>query len=284
MLSDVAATRVVAQRYEDALRQIACLKRQNNELKELIRGNEIKAMQLIGHFTSEIDAQTNLAAKLKGELRARDDLELLKRQRDFRDQSTWIEEDELQSKEKEMLAIIYVLEDEIQALKDDKMQQMQEFDRQALVNQANVKQSFLRDVDAFRSQISNSVCGEVRDALVDTIADNERLTREFRLLLHEMEKLQVSRDKKDDELSRTNRELEFLIHKDQLMASKMQCRSSEKRTRVQSSTQTTREGVEEVINSKRKAAVGSSLEEYFKQCIKNTQRDQSYNSIRLIRE
>ena len=42
MSSQVAATRIVVQRFEDALRQIASLKKQNYELKEIIRCNEIK--------------------------------------------------------------------------------------------------------------------------------------------------------------------------------------------------------------------------------------------------
>ena len=42
MASQVAATRIVVQRFEDALRQIASLKKQNYELKEVIRCNEIK--------------------------------------------------------------------------------------------------------------------------------------------------------------------------------------------------------------------------------------------------
>mmetsp|Transcript_10372 Transcript_10372/g.25435 ORF Transcript_10372/g.25435 Transcript_10372/m.25435 type:complete len:285 (+) Transcript_10372:28-882(+) len=256
----------VVQRYDDSLNHNALLKRENHALKEIIRGNEIKTMRLIEHYKNEIDAQSGLVAKFKDELRARERMELLDRQQNFRDQSTWIEEDELQSKEKEMLAVIYMLEDEIQSLKDAQLKQTQDFERKTLANEANVKQSFMQDIDAFRNEISNSVCDEVRGALADTVGDNERLTREFRLLLDEMEKLQVSRDKKDRELSKTKRELDFLMQKNHLMASRIQCQTDKVNGDVQSEAA---DVVEDTCRSKRKAAVGSTLEDYFKQCIKN---------------
>ncbi|KAL3774768.1 LOW QUALITY PROTEIN: hypothetical protein ACHAW5_000288 [Stephanodiscus triporus] len=213
----ITATRIVVERYDEALKQIAHLKRENLALKEIIRANEIKTMNLIEHYNTEIDTQAKLAIELKEELCARERLEVLKRHRNFRDQGTWIEEEELQSKENELVAVIYSLEDEIQELKDDQQKQARNFERKAIENEANVKQSFLRDIDAFRSQLSSSVCDEVRGALTDTVCDNQRLAFEFRLILQEMEKIQVSRDEKDNELSRTKRELELLKHTHQLM-------------------------------------------------------------------
>ena len=67
-------------------------------------------MHLIGHYKREIDKQGGLVTKYKDELRARERLELLSRQRNFRDQGTWIEENELQSKENELMQVIYMLE------------------------------------------------------------------------------------------------------------------------------------------------------------------------------
>ncbi|KAL7552394.1 hypothetical protein ACHAWF_015631 [Thalassiosira exigua] len=220
--SHLDATSIVVQRYDAALKEIARLKKDNHELREIIRGNEIKAMNLIGHYSNEIEAQTNALTSLKDEVRAREELELIKRQRKYQDQSTGIEDDELQSKENELLQIIYMLEDEIKSLKDDRAKQARDFQRKSIRHQASVKQSFLRDIDSFRSEISNSLCEEVREALVDTVADNERLTHEFRMLLGEMEKLQASRERKDKELVRTKREMEFLVRRNQLMASRIQ--------------------------------------------------------------
>ncbi|KAL9186101.1 hypothetical protein ACHAXT_005339 [Thalassiosira profunda] len=284
MSSQVAATRIVVQRFEDALRQIASLKKQNYELKEIIRGNEIKAMRLVDNANGEVEAQTALVTRLRGEIHERDRQERLKRERDFRDQSTCIEEEELASKEKELIAIIDLLEDEIQALKDDQVKQKEEFERQALVNQANIKQSFLQDIDAFRSQINDSVCEEVRDALADTIADNERLTNQFRLLLQEMERLQVSRDRKDRELARAKREMQFLAHRNHLLSDKLESQArSEERRRVRAEASMSSATSEQAVvgdegREKRKAASGATLEEYFRRCIRDSSRRHSSQS------
>lgn len=229
--STITATRIVVERYDESLKQIAQLKRENFALKEIIRVNEIKAINLIEHYKTEIDTQTKLAISLQDELRAREHFELLKRHRIFRDQSTWIEEEELQSKENELMAVIYALEDELQALKDDQQKRTRDFERKALENEANVKQSFMQDIDSFRSQLSSSVCHEVRGALADTVADNQRLAIEFRLLLQEMEKIQMSRDEKDRELSRTKRELDLLKQTHQLMTSRLKRQVSCKQDR-----------------------------------------------------
>jgi hypothetical protein len=276
--SAIAATRIVVERYDESLKQIAQLKRENLALKEIIRVNEIKAMNLIEHHKTEIDTQTKLAISLQDELRARENFELLKRRRNFHDQSTWIEEEELQSKENELVAVIYALEDEIQALKDDQQNRARDFERKALENEANVKQSFLQDIDAFRSQLSSSVCHEVRGALADTVADNQRLAIEFRLLLQEMEKIQMSRDEKDSELLRTKRELELLKHTHQLMTSRLKkvSRRQDPCTAPAPSNQLESETSEanDVNGWEEKAEAGSSLEDYFKKCIL-TQRGKS---------
>ncbi|KAL3816153.1 hypothetical protein ACHAXA_001640 [Cyclostephanos tholiformis] len=205
-----AATRIVVERYDESLKQIAHLKRENHALREFIQVNEIKTLNMIEHYNAEIDAQTKFANDLKDELCARDQLEQLRRHRNFRDQSTGIEEGELQSKENELVAVIYALEDEIQRLKDDEKIRLQNYERMALENEANVKKSFLQDIEAFRCHLSSSVCNEVRGALADTAADNQRLAFQFGLLLQEMEKIQVSRDEKDKELSRLKLEHQLM--------------------------------------------------------------------------
>lgn len=268
--STITATRIVVERYDEALKQIAHLKRENLALKEIIRVNEIKTMNLIEHYNTEIDTQTKLAIELKEELRARERLEVLKRHRNYRDQGTWIEEEELQSKENELVAVIYSLEDEIQALKDDQQKRSRNFERKAIENEAKVKQSFLRDIDAFRSQLSSSVCDEVRGALTDTVCDNQRLALEFRLLLQEMEKIQVSRDEKDTELSRTKRELELLKHTHQLLVRKMK-----RQIPLESKTSETNDA----SASEEKPEAGSSLEDYFKKCMHIAQRAKSPTTI-----
>jgi hypothetical protein len=269
--STITATRIVVERYDESLKQIAQLKRENFALKEIIRVNEIKAINLIEHYKTEIDTQTKLAISLQDELRAREH-ELLKRHRNFRDQSTWIEEEELQSKENELMAVIYALEDELQALKDDQQKRTRDFERKALENEANVKQSFMQDIDSFRSQLSSSVCHEVRGALADTVADNQRLAIEFRLLLQEMEKIQMSRDEKDRELSRTKRELDLLKQTHQLMTSRLKRQVSCKQDRCTTCTiQSEESEISETQNdascSEKKAEASSSLEDYFKKCI-----------------
>ena len=270
--STITATRIVVERYDESLKQIAQLKRENFALKEIIRVNEIKAINLIEHYKTEIDTQTKLAISLQDELRAREHFELLKRHRNFRDQSTWIEEEELQSKENELMAVIYALEDELQALKDDQQKRTRDFERKALENEANVKQSFMQDIDSFRSQLSSSVCHEVRGALADTVADNQRLAIEFRLLLQEMEKIQMSRDEKDRELSRTKRELDLLKQTHQLMTSRLKIQVSRKQDRCTTCTiQSEESEISETQNdascSEKKAEASSSLEDYFKKCI-----------------
>jgi hypothetical protein len=61
----------------------------------------------------------------------------------------------------------------------------------------------------------------VRGALADTVVDNQRLAIKFRLLLQEMERIQMSQDEKDIELSRTKKELDLLKHTHQLMTSRL---------------------------------------------------------------
>ena len=220
-MNNISAISSAVKKYDDSLQQIAQLKRENNNLKTVIRTNDIKAMKLIDHYKQEIESQTKLVINLKDELRARERMEILNRQRNYRDQCTWIEEQELQTKEDELLKIIYLLEDEIATLKEDLVRQKQDFERKQLINNENVKQSFMKDIDVFRSQISNDVCDEVREALADTLSDNERLTSEFRLLLNEMHNLQKSRDEKANELSRAKRELQLAMQKNKMMGGRI---------------------------------------------------------------
>lgn len=220
-MNNISAISSAVKKYDDSLQQIAQLKRENNNLKTVIRTNDIKAMKLIDHYKQEIESQTKLVINLKDELRARERMEILNRQRNYRDQCTWIEEQELQTKEDELLKIIYLLEDEIAALKEDLVRQKQDFERKQLINKENVKQSFMKDIDVFRSEISNDVCDEVREALSATISDNERLTSEFRLLLNEMHNLQKSRDEKANELSRAKRELQLAMQKNKMMSGRI---------------------------------------------------------------
>ena len=109
----------------------------------------------------------------------------------------------------------------------------------------------------------------MRGALADTIDDNERLTREFHVLLLEMEKLQESRDRKDSELTRTKRELDFLVAKNHLLASRrMLSQTAEEQEHIHgmvpSATQASPIEAGDTIDSKR-----NTLEEYFTQCIKS---------------
>lgn len=215
--STTAATRGVVERYDESLKQIAQLKRENNALKDIIQVNETKTVHLLEHYKTEIDKQTQLATEFKDELRVREKLEMMKRLRNFRDQSTWIEEQEIQCKENELIAVIYSLEDEVQALQENLEEKTRDHERQSIDREANLKHSFLQDIDALRSRLSSSVIDEVGGALADTISDNKRLGFEFRMLLQEMERMQASRDEKDKELTRTRRELELVKHTNLLM-------------------------------------------------------------------
>lgn len=265
-------TSILVKRFEAQALQIASLKRQNHELKENIRCNEIKAMKLIDHYKCDIEAQTNLVAKLRDELRANEELEFMKRRRNFRDQGTWIEEEELQSAEKELIAIIHILEDEIQTQKEVNTQSTQEFKRKTLVNEAKVKQSRLKDIEAFRSQISSSVYMEVSDAIEQTHEDNKLLRNEFRVLLLQMHKLQESRDSHGKELSRIKREYDLLLQENHLAAAqKRYCEEQQKRMdeeTIKSTTSCEHDLLAAVTSRNRqKDATGSSLEDYFKQAM-----------------
>lgn len=225
-LTNIAATKVAVQKYDELLQQITTLKRENHELKEIIRSNEERAGLLIEHYKSEIEAQTHVVTGLKDELRSKDEMEMIIKSRTFHDVSTWIEEHELLSKEKELFDIINVLEDEIQSLMNDKINQAMKFEKKTIANQENIKQSFMQDVNDLRNRISESVCEEVRDAIEHTINDNHRLKSEFRLLLLELEKVQESRDRKDIELIRTRRELELLRQTNKLGSGISRCENT----------------------------------------------------------
>ena len=80
-LTNIAATKVAVQKYDELLQHITALKRENHELKEIIRENEIKAGLLIDHYKSETVAQTLAATGLKEELCARVEMESIRRTR-----------------------------------------------------------------------------------------------------------------------------------------------------------------------------------------------------------
>ena len=279
---------IVVNKYDNALQQISQLKRENNKLQTIIRSNDLKALKLIDHYKREIDQQTRLASSLKDEIRQRDHQEILNRQRNYRDQATWIEEQELQSKENELLSIIYMLEDEITSLKDDKVKQQQDFERQTLLNQENVKRSFQRDIDTFRSQISNDVCEEVREVLADTCSDNDRLTTQFMLLLTEMEQLQVSRDEKAHELTKARRQVSLLMQKNKLMGSRIHQQIRREQERIRKLSNKSEQSfpddeVDEIVQDSgkkgRKSSDVSTLEDYFKQAIRDAQRTSKRMSL-----
>jgi hypothetical protein len=278
--STIAATRIVVERYDESLKQIAHLKRENLALKEIIHVNEIKTMNLIEHYNAEIDALTKFTNDLKDELCERDQLELSKRQRNFRDQSTWIEEEEIKSKDNALVAVIYALEDEIQALKDGEQNRARAFELKALENEANIKKSFVQDIDAFRNQISSSVCNEVRGALADTVADNQRLALQYRILLQEMEKIQVSRDEKDIELRKVKRHYELLKHAHQLTKRQMNHTQDRGNAHVEHTDQFERDTSQanDVSGREEKAQTDSGLEDCFKKCLQLAHRSMSPTS------
>ena len=279
---------IVVNKYDNALQQISQLKRENNKLQTIIRSNDQKALKLIDHYKREIDQQTRLASSLKDEIRQRDHQEILNRQRNYRDQATWIEEQELQSKENELLSIIYMLEDEITSLKDDKVKQQQDFERQTLLNQENVKRSFQRDIDTFRSQISNDVCEEVREVLTDTCSYNDRLTTQFKLLLNEMEQLQVSRDEKAHELTKARRQVSLLMQKNKLMGCRIHEQIRREQERVRKLSNKSEQSypddevdIDEIVQDSRKnrKTSTSTLEDYFKQAIRDAQQTSKRMSL-----
>ena len=274
-------TRHVVEQYDGALKQIAVLTKENRSLREKIRENEINAMRLIAHYEEEVDTHTNLVAKLRKDLHALE-IDRANKQQSVNDKSTWIEQGDLQSDETEMLNKIYMLENEIQSLKDNRIKQISEFERKHLVNQANIKQTFEEKVEVLRQIASDAVCNEVQDALVEILRDNDRLTNEFRVLLRELEKLQVSRERENKELLKTRQDLEFMEYKYKSMKSSQRrvlkeavCQYCEKK--YTSLTHPNLMSESEVMECSKVQSVGESkslvlcsLEDYFKQCLKKS--------------
>ena len=274
MLSHVDATRIVARRYEEALAKAALLQRRNNELAETVRRNEIQTARLIAHYRGESDAQTDLVAELRAELRAGEERERERRARTTRDRGTMIDEEEVRSREQEYIALVNILEDETRALKEDRDAREEEFARRGQAHRADVRQSFLQNIDVLREQVTGAVCGEVHDALTDTLADNERLTREFRQLLGETEQLQASRERKDRALAETKRELELLRQQQLLATSVGRDRRREDADRRRDASPVAPEaspredeGVEDDVDDGTRER--TDLGKYFRKCIQN---------------
>lgn len=275
---------MAVKKYDDALKQMAELKRENNTLKITIRSNEVKASKLINYYTLDIDNQTQLATKYKDEIRERDQQEILNRQRKYCEQATFIEDFELESKENELLSIIFLLEDEIQALKSDQVRLQEEFDRRTIVNQEKVKQSFINDIDVLRNETYNDICDEVGEALTDTAADNKRLTSQFKQILDELQKVQLSRDQYAKELLKAQRHISLLTQKNRLIERRMKEKdcirhrttSDDNIHNMQTNSPSTdkdkvhNDAMQQ--NTADNAVKSSSLEDYFKQCIKDAQR------------
>lgn len=256
-------TRRVVERYDSALQQIAHLKSENRSLKEHLRQNEVKVMRLINHYQQEIDERTHTITNLNDERRAQEQYQMQQRHRQFSDKSTEIGEGDFNTKVTELEQIIYMLEDEIQALKDSHRLQQEHFERQTLHNEALTKESFNQNIDALRSMVTDSVSAEVADALSDLLYDNERLSTEFRNVLSEVERLQLSRDALSKELMRTRRELDFVTYtNEKLMEEK---RNAVKLGKEECSFEYGRSAIDEEQEDEEHS---NCLEEYFRESLR----------------
>jgi hypothetical protein len=251
-------TRRVVERYDAALQQIAHLKSENRSIKEHLRENEVKVMRLISHYQKDIDDRTNAITRLNDERRAREIYEMNQRRKQFSDKSTEIDDD-FNSREAELERIIYLLEDEIQALKENHRIQQEEFDRQALHNQALAKKSFDKNINVLRMMATEAVSTEVADALTELLCNNERLSSEFREVLNEMEQLHMSREALSKELVRTRRELEFMAYREKLITKKLH--DEKMKGRDADALSCTEDLLDDAMPS-------NSLEEYFKESLR----------------
>jgi hypothetical protein len=150
-----------------------------------------------------------------------------------------------------------MLEDEIQSLKNDKRYQHEDFERRLLHNQALVKKRIASNIDELRSIATDAVSAEVADALAELLQDNERLAREFRRVLDEMERLQTSRESLSKDLLNTRRKLEFMVFREKLIAKIMR----NKKMKMFAPTCT-------AVETHNVAMALGSLEEYFKESIR----------------
>ena len=253
-------TKRVVERYDEALHQIAVLKSENRSLKEHLRQNNVKVMRLIAHYQEEIEERTNTISQLNDAHRAQEVYEKKQRQRQYSDKGTGIEEGDFNSREAELEKVIYMLEDEIQTLKDDHRFQKEEFERQNLHNQVLAKRSFNDNIDVLRGLATDAVSADVADAMMDLLRDNERLSNEFRDVLDEMEHLQMSREELSKELSRARRELDFMTYRERLMEEKLQTMKT--RNEEEDGSTCTPDKMNEV------AVASDSLEEYFKESLR----------------
>lgn len=253
-------TKRVVERYDEALHQIAVLKSENRSLKEHLRQNNVKVMRLIAHYQEEIEERTNTISQLNDAHRAQEVYEKKQRQRQYSDKGTGIEEGDFNSREAELEQVIYVLEDEIETLKDDHRFQKEEFERQNLHNQVLAKRSFNDNIDVLRGLATDAVSADVADAMMDLLRDNERLSNEFRDVLDEMEHLQMSREELSKELSRARRELDFMTYRERLMEEKLQTMKT--RNEEEDGSTCTPDKMNEV------AVASDSLEEYFKESLR----------------
>eukprot|EP00970_Alexandrium_tamarense_P011627 scaffold2552_cov172-Alexandrium_tamarense.AAC.26 len=248
-------THRVVQRYDEALQQVASLTREIRKLKEELRRNQIDSLELVGQYEDELALQSEMVTNLKKERHEQDLAEQTKRQVSTRDVATWIGQSDFVSKETELENVIDLLEDEIQGLKQSSRKQRDDFQRQSIVNQAAVKHLAREDL-----------CNEVHDVITELLMDNERLRQEFSAVLSEMEKIQVSREVQGKELARTKRELDFLRYRDKLMRQRQMQLIAEDASRNADTSKDTSN------NDKADEAISDSLEEYFTQCFKNSQR------------
>ena len=252
-------TRRVVERYDAALQQIAHLKSENRSLKEHLRENNVKVMRLIAHYQEEIEERTNKISQLNEEHRAQEMYERKQRQRQYSDKSTGIEEGDFNSRDAELEQVIYMLEDEIQTLKEDQRFQKEEFERKSLHNQALAKRSFNENIDILRGLATDAVSADVADAMMDLLRDNERLSNEFRDVLDEMERLQLSREELSKELRRARRELDFMSYRERLMEEKLEDMKTKAESDGSTCTTDKMDGV---------AMASGSFEEYFKESLR----------------
>ncbi len=212
-------TRRVVRRHESAQNQISRLTHENRLLKEQIQENEVKVLGLISHYQNEIECQAQLVSSLKSELR---DMERKRggKGKSVSDKSTRIDEGDFKSRESDLQQLVLALKNEVGSLKKKQIIERNDFERRSLINQAEVKKSFDEDVDVIKRLASEAVCNEVREAIEATLCDNERLAREFRALLIEMEITQKNLDNKCTELNKTKRELEFTRHREEILLAK----------------------------------------------------------------
>lgn len=252
-------TRRIVERYDSALRQIALLKSENRSLKESMRMNEVKVLRLINHYQQDIEERTNTITRLHDERRAQEMLETRRRQKQYSDQSTEIGEGDFNAREAELEQIIHVLEDEIDALKESHRLQQEDFERQTLHNEALARKSFENNIGVLRRLTTDEVSAEVADTISQLLRDNKGLSKQFREVLNEMERLQESRENLSKDLVRTRRELGFMKYKEKMLEEKLEAVAMSKQDAC---------AQEYATDEAREAKTSDTIEEYFKESLR----------------